>query len=319
MHVKTDLLIANTGNLPDMTDDKKYWPSVRTIVSGQLPNETADNTWKKKERCTMNTPLDPNHTKISRRRFLQVSCLSMAGVGLTLCGVTAMTPDPPPYDLSSRSFGDKQMNPRILVAYATYAGSTQEVAIEMGKVLGDRGFAVDVIPVVENPQVDGYQFVLTGSAVHGSRWLSEASEFVEANQAALSRVPVAYFSVCLSGLAKNETSLASARDTIYGPLRTFVMPVAEVLFAGKVDRRGVALGLPGWLARFFPTLDFRDWDKIRGWVKDLPFLKKLIETGKLLPVINQSYPLHQTPDAFYYLEESHAQGKVAINVIDEDR
>jgi menaquinone-dependent protoporphyrinogen oxidase len=270
------------------------------------------------ERSTMNTHLDPNHNKISRRRFLQFSCLSMAGVALTLCGNTGASSELSPIAPSATAFGDKNINHPILIVYATYAGSTQEVAIEMGKVLGDRGFPVDVIPAVENPQVDGYQFVLIGSAVHGSRWLSEASEFIEANQASLSRIPVAFFSLCLAGLARNETSLASARDTIYSPLRAFITPVDEVLFAGKVDRRGVALGLPGWLARFFPTLDFRDWDKIRGWTRDLPFLQALNETGKLMPVIGQTYPQHHTPEVLHDLEEIHAHGKVVINVIDED-
>jgi menaquinone-dependent protoporphyrinogen oxidase len=217
----------------------------------------------------MNTNIKQNHPKISRRRFLQIGCLSTAAVGLTLCGITAATPEPPPVVLSSTAFGDKQTNHRVLVAYATYAGSTQEVAIEIGKVLGERGFVVDVIPVVENPPVDDYHFMLIGSAVHGSRWLSEAIDFVESNQTVLNRAPVAFFSVCLSGLAKDETALAAARDTIFGPLRAFVTPVAEVLFAGRVDSRGVALGLPRWIARFFPTLDFRNWDKIRGWAKIL--------------------------------------------------
>jgi menaquinone-dependent protoporphyrinogen oxidase len=217
----------------------------------------------------MNTPVEPHHPKISRRRFLRIGCLSTAAVGMTVCGMTAATPEPPPVVLSATAFGDKQMHHRVLIAYATYAGSTHEVAVEIGKVLGERGFAVDVIPVVENPQVDSYQFVLIGSAVHGSHWLSEATDFVETNQTALNRVPVALFSVCLSGLAKSEVSLAPARDTIFGPLRAFVTPVVEVLFAGRVDRGGVALGLPSWLARFFPTLDFRDWDKIRGWAQEL--------------------------------------------------
>ena len=83
----------------------------------------------------------------------------------------------------------------------------------------------------------------------------------------INRVPVALFSVCLAGLAKNETALTSARDTIYGSVRAIVTPAAEVLFAGKIDRRGVALGLPSWLARFFPTMDFRDWNKIRSWAQ----------------------------------------------------
>ena len=159
------------------------------------------------------------------------------------------------------------MKNRVLVAYATYAGSTQETAVELGKILGERGFAADVMPVLESPPVEDYQFVLIGSAIHGSRWLSEALEFVEANQSALNHVPVALFSMCLAGLARDEAALASSRDTFYGPVRALITPVDEVLFAGKVDRRGVALGLPRWLARFFPTLDFRNWNKIRSWAQ----------------------------------------------------
>lgn len=207
--------------------------------------------------------------ELTRRRFLQIGCISAAAVGMTLCGITAATPDPPPVVLSAVTFGDKPTHSRILIAYATFAGSTQEVAVDIGKTLGERGFAVDVIPVLDKPEVDDYHFILIGSAVHGSRWLSEALEFVEANQAALSRVPVAFFSVCLAGLARDEAQLASARDTFYGPVRALVTPVAETLFAGRIDRRGVALGLPHWLARFCPTLDFRNWGKIRGWAQML--------------------------------------------------
>lgn len=50
--------------------------------------------------------------------------------------------------------------------------------------------------------------------------------------------------------------------------------------------------------------------------KDLIVLKELVETGKVRPVIDRTYPLHQTPDAFRYLEESHAQGKIVITVIE---
>lgn len=53
--------------------------------------------------------------------------------------------------------------------------------------------------------------------------------------------------------------------------------------------------------------------------EDLAFLKELIESGQLWPVIDRTYPLHQTPDAFRYLEESHAQGKVVITIVGEER
>ena len=51
--------------------------------------------------------------------------------------------------------------------------------------------------------------------------------------------------------------------------------------------------------------------------KDLAVLKELIEAGKVTPVVDGTYPLSQTPDAFRYLEESHARGKVVITVIEE--
>jgi len=48
--------------------------------------------------------------------------------------------------------------------------------------------------------------------------------------------------------------------------------------------------------------------------KDLQFLKELLETGKITPAIDRSYPLSEVPDAIRYLESGHAQGKVIITV-----
>jgi NADPH:quinone reductase-like Zn-dependent oxidoreductase len=48
--------------------------------------------------------------------------------------------------------------------------------------------------------------------------------------------------------------------------------------------------------------------------KDLIVLKELIEAGKVTPVIDRTYPLSDTPEAFRYLEEVHARGKVVITV-----
>jgi NADPH:quinone reductase-like Zn-dependent oxidoreductase len=48
--------------------------------------------------------------------------------------------------------------------------------------------------------------------------------------------------------------------------------------------------------------------------KDLVFLKDLLETGKIVPVIDRRYPLSGVAEALRYLEEGHAQGKVVITV-----
>jgi NADPH:quinone reductase-like Zn-dependent oxidoreductase len=48
--------------------------------------------------------------------------------------------------------------------------------------------------------------------------------------------------------------------------------------------------------------------------EDLIVLKELIESGKITPVIDRTYPLAEVPEAIQYLEEGHAQGKVVISV-----
>jgi NADPH:quinone reductase-like Zn-dependent oxidoreductase len=47
---------------------------------------------------------------------------------------------------------------------------------------------------------------------------------------------------------------------------------------------------------------------------DLVVMKELIESGKVTPVIDRRYPLSEVRDAFRYVEEGHAQGKVVIRV-----
>jgi NADPH:quinone reductase-like Zn-dependent oxidoreductase len=48
--------------------------------------------------------------------------------------------------------------------------------------------------------------------------------------------------------------------------------------------------------------------------EDLVFLKELIETGKVTPVIDRTYPLSEVPEAIRYLEAGHARAKVVIAV-----
>ena len=50
---------------------------------------------------------------------------------------------------------------------------------------------------------------------------------------------------------------------------------------------------------------------------DLAVLTELIDAGKVTPVIDRTYPLSDAPDAFRYLDEGHARGKVVIAVEDE--
>jgi NADPH:quinone reductase-like Zn-dependent oxidoreductase len=48
--------------------------------------------------------------------------------------------------------------------------------------------------------------------------------------------------------------------------------------------------------------------------EDLIFLRDLIQAGKVTPVIDRQYQLHEVPEAIRYLEQGHARGKVVITV-----
>lgn len=48
--------------------------------------------------------------------------------------------------------------------------------------------------------------------------------------------------------------------------------------------------------------------------KDFEFLGELIENGKLVPIIDRSFPLGQTAEAIQYFAEEHPKGKVVITM-----
>ena len=190
---------------------------------------------------------------LSRRDFLKAGCLTGVAAGVTLCGagLARPDPDPTPIDPPAFAYGEENMERKLLVAYASAYGSTVEVAAEIGQTLAAAGWQVDVRPVGEVHALDGYQAVLIGSAVQFGRWLPEALAFVQAQQAALSQLPVALFCVHIHNLG-NDAKSRRGRLAYLDELRPLVNLRSEAFFAGRFDRRGAAQMLPAWVARFIP-------------------------------------------------------------------
>jgi NADPH:quinone reductase-like Zn-dependent oxidoreductase len=88
---------------------------------------------------------------------------------------------------------------------------------------------------------------------------------------------------------------------------------------------GIYVVLGGSMAQIFqgmllaPFLSWLGNKKMRVMLtrpsqKDLVFLKELLETGKVVPVIDKCYPLGDVAEAIKYLLQGHARGKVVITM-----
>ena len=161
------------------------------------------------------------------------------------------------------------MNDKILVAYATRAGSTVEVAEFIGGVLCEHGSAVDVRPVKEVQSLDGYRAVVAGSAIRMGKWLPEAVQFVETHKEALSRMPRAYFLVSLF-LAGASPDKEKEINAYLDPVRQILEPDYTGLFPGKLDPQTLSF-LDRQIAKMVKSRegDFRDWDAMRAWAEGL--------------------------------------------------
>jgi NADPH:quinone reductase-like Zn-dependent oxidoreductase len=47
---------------------------------------------------------------------------------------------------------------------------------------------------------------------------------------------------------------------------------------------------------------------------DLTILRELLAPGKVTPVIDKRYPLHEVPEALRHLGQGHARGKAVITM-----
>jgi NADPH:quinone reductase-like Zn-dependent oxidoreductase len=49
-------------------------------------------------------------------------------------------------------------------------------------------------------------------------------------------------------------------------------------------------------------------------LEDLAVISELLESGKIVPVIDKTYSLYEVPEALKYLQKGHAKGKVVIKI-----
>jgi menaquinone-dependent protoporphyrinogen oxidase len=164
---------------------------------------------------------------------------------------------------------------QILVAYATRSGSTAGIAQAVGRELEKTGTEVTAaeIKTIESPE--GYAAVVIGGPLYIGSMDGAIKKFVAKYHEQLSKVPVAAFAVGLAPKDPRPEALGLAMEALKKAVMPLT-PVSSALFAGKLDPAKL-----NFLMRKFmemakiPSGDFRDWDAIAAWAKELPGLLRI--------------------------------------------
>jgi menaquinone-dependent protoporphyrinogen oxidase len=161
------------------------------------------------------------------------------------------------------------MNGRVLVAFASKYGATQEIATAIGEVLRNAGLKVEVLQADRVTDVSAYRAVVLGSAVYMGQWRKEAVALLEAHEKALSERPVWLFSSGPSGKGDPVELMSGWKfPEAQKPIAERIHARDTALFHGSLDPEKLSLPekliLKGIKS---PLGDFRDWEAVRAWAR----------------------------------------------------
>jgi menaquinone-dependent protoporphyrinogen oxidase len=179
---------------------------------------------------------------------------------------------------------------RIQVVYASRHGGTAGIAQRIAEVLRNEGNEVVVANAADQPDPSGFDAYVIGSGVQIGSWHKEGTEFLERNQATLATKPAWLFS---SGPLKGSSMTTETEDRLelaLGPqegpgsggrkridaLSAAIHPRAHRVFYGAFDPKDPPKSMQERLVRLMPaakralpTGDFREWDAIEAWAREI--------------------------------------------------
>ncbi|HEX6139116.1 MAG TPA: flavodoxin domain-containing protein [Candidatus Limnocylindria bacterium] len=161
------------------------------------------------------------------------------------------------------------MSARLLVACATKHGGTAEIAQAIGATARAYGLEADVVAAREVRSLDGYDAVVLGSAVYMGRWQGDAVALLKRREKELAARPTWLFSSGPTGGSPEADAAVDAVQADPGamaPPREVARRVARIRARGHATFAGrVGPEMNGFLERWMPRGDWRDFDVVRAW------------------------------------------------------
>ncbi len=173
------------------------------------------------------------------------------------------------------------MDNKILIAYASVHGSTQEIAEQIATTMRNVGVEVDIQPASKIHDLARYRAVVLGAPIYMFHLHKDALNFISRHKVTLMNgLPIAIFAG--GPIETDKDQWADIRKQFVQELAKFpwLRPIAIEVVGGRFDP--TKLRFPYNLIpalKQMPAADLRDWTVIRNWASDL--------VNKFQPVMQQ--------------------------------
>jgi menaquinone-dependent protoporphyrinogen oxidase len=161
------------------------------------------------------------------------------------------------------------MGKKILIVHASKKGSTEEIARAIAQELEAANTAVEVAGMEGATVGEDVQAVVIGAPVYAGHVVPAVMKFVAGNRPRLEKIPIAAFAVGIAPVLPQAGPVEKLLEELKKALAPLA-PVAITMFAGKLDPGKLSFSERTMVKILkVPTGDFRDWEAIRAWAREV--------------------------------------------------